>query len=786
MNLNISYNWLKEYLSTKKSSHEFAKEISLCGPSVDFIHEKRANFEKVVVGEILEISQHPNADKLHVCKVNVGKETLQIVCGAPNIEVGQKVPAVLVGGKVGDMEIKQASLRGVDSFGMLCSQRELGIGDDHSGIYILPNYVELGLPIEKIIPIEDDILDIEVTSNRPDAMNIIGIAREASAIMGEKFLYQDPTPSIKIHGDEKKLSVSIKEDKLCSRYQAVVMDNVKIETSPLWMQQRLLSAGLRPINNLVDITNYILLEFGQPLHVFDYNKLEGQEINVRLAKKGEKILALDGKVYELNSDNLIIADEKNPVAIAGVMGGELSAAHQDTQTIVFEAANFNPVSIRKTARVLNLHSDSSNLFEKSLSPEATQAALLRAIELTMELAGGKVASKIVDEKSYKSKQKSIKLSAGNVTKLLGVEIKSDKIKSILSRLGFEVTGDGKTMTVAVPWWREKDIEGEHDLIEEIARIYGYHNLPSSLPTGEIPFTAGNQEFYWADKIKDILSGFGLSENYNYSFISEKLITNSFLDVNDHIQISNPLSADFEYMRTSLIPGLLQSVAENENNFENIDIFELSKIYIKKDKDLADEKIKISIASVGKNKQEVFLKLKGFVEGMMEKLHIDSLQLNEVAGNTYWDEAGILEIKANDEIVGHVGLINQESLHLFGIKKVVAAAETDFYSLIKLAKNSPSYESLPKYPGIELDLSIEIDTGIPYAEIIDSVKSVNDLIKSTSFLSEYHGDKVEKGKKALAIRITYRDKDKTLKLEEVQEAHKKVVTQLEKKYNIKVR
>ena len=786
MNLNISYNWLKEYLATKKSAHEFAKEISLCGPSVDFITEKKANFNKVVVGQILELARHPDADKLHVCKVNIGKETLTIICGASNIKIGQKVPVVLVGGKVGEIQVTKAKIRGVESFGMMCSQKELGISDEHTGIYILPDYIEVGLPLEKVIPLKDEIFNMEITSNRPDAMSVIGVAREASAITGDKFLYKEPTPNLKIHKNVK-LSVSVKEPGHCPRYQAVVMTDVKVDSSPLWVQQRLLSAGLRPINNLVDITNYILLEFGQPMHVFDYEKLQGQEIIVRQAKKGEKILALDGKTYELNPENLVIADSKNPVAVAGVMGGESSAAHGETKTIVFEAANFDPVSVRKTARVLNLHSDSSNLFEKDLSPEGTYPAILRAIELTMELAGGKLASKIIDVKNYKEKTKEIKLAIENVNKILGIELKKDKVKSILAGLGFKVAENAKTMIVSVPWWRDKDIEGEHDLIEEVARIYGYYKLPANLMAGEIPINyLSSQEFLIEDKTKDILAGLGFAENYNYSFISERQIENCFLRPDDHIKIANPLSADFEYMRTSLVPGILQAIEENESNFEKIKIFELSGIYIKKENDLPDEVMNLCLVLAGDNKENTYFELKGALIGLFKRLNIADYDFEAVEGGGYWQKNQVLEIKAGGNSVGQIGSINQEVLYLFGLKKFVAAAEIYFAKLRAAIKTSPTYAPLPKFPGLDLDLSMEIDGSVPYADIVSSVKELDPLIKDILFLSQYRGEKVAEGKKAVAIRIIYLDENKTLKLEEAQSIHHRVVEELKKKYNIKVR
>lgn len=787
MNLNISYNWLKSHVKTDLSPQEFAKKISLVGPSVDHIKEVKPNFSKVVVGQILKIENHPDADKLHVCEVNVGKEKLQIVCGAPNIEVGQKVPVVLVGGKVGDFDIKPAKLRGVESFGMMCSQKELGLSDDHAGIFILPQDTKMGEPLEKVMPIEDTILDVEVTSNRPDAMSVIGLAREASAALKAKFLYTAAKPNLKLKGDSKKLTVKITEPKLCPRYEAIIMTDIKVGPSPLWMQQRLIASGLRPINNLVDITNYILLEFGQPMHVFDYDKLAGNEINVRKAKKGEKILALDGKEYELSNNQLVIADKANPVAVAGVMGGELSAATSETKTIVFECANFNPVSVRKTSRALNLRSDSSALYEKGISPENTYGALLRAIELTQEIAGGKVASKIIDEKKYKFKEKQIKLSLEKVNSVLGITLKATEVKSLLEALGFAVAKGKTNFKVSVPWWRDSDILGAHDLIEEIARMYGYQNLPTKIMAGDLPPIKNSAEFYWEDRLKDLLVGFGLTEIYPYSFISEKMISNCGLNLADHIKIANPLSSDFEYMRINLAPSALQIISENQGFYPNGKLFDLNKTYLPLGKnDLADEKLSLLIACYSRNRNEVLHDLKGLIAGLLEKLNIGTAEFKTIPSVAYYS-ADLALISSEGKQLGTIGIIADKTLSNFGIKRQVAVAELDFVDLISLAKTAPTYVPIPKYPNIELDLSMEIDSNISYAEVVRIATTVDaDIIERVEFLSVYEGEKLPQGKKALAIRLSYRSKDKTLELSEAQAVHEKVVAKLKKEYNISVR
>jgi len=789
MNLNISYNWLKEYVKLTDKAHDFAKKISLSGPAVDRLTDFAGLLNGVVVGKIIEIQKHPNADKLFVGKIDIGSRIIQLVFGTMAVvEVGQQLPVavaptILPTGQ----KIEKSTFRGVNSEGMLCLNSELGISNEDK-IFFIDEKIKPGTPLIKALKyLNDQIFDMEVTSNRPDAMCIVGIAREAAAIFAANFLYKDPKPNLTVLGEKKKLTVTIKEPKLCPRYEAAVMTDVKVEASPLWMQQRLLSAGLRPINNLVDITNYILLEFGQPMHVFDYNKLAGNEIIVRLAQKGEKILALDGKEYELDENVLVVADGKNPCAVGGIMGGELSGATTATKSIVLEVGNWDPVNIRRTARNLNLHSDASNLYEKGLHPEGTRPALLRAIELVKELAGGKMANEIIDENNSKFKAKTVKLNSDNVTRILGVEIKAEKIKTILESLGFAVSGKAKAaLEVTVPWWRDHDIEGEHDLIEEVARIYGYQNLPTQLMSGELPvdFCGGN-EFRQEDKVKDILAGFGLTEIFSYSFISEKIIKDAGLDSVDAVKIANPLSLDFEYMRTSLIPGLLQIISENAGFHNQIKIFDLSKIYLKYEGDLPRETMALAIACVSASADEALSDLRGIWEGLSIKLGLNYEFSNFKKKELFWSDNS-LALKGK-EIIGGIGLISKGIALKFGIKKSVAVIYVDFNGLISIARLAPAYNPICKYPGIELDISMEINEAVSFGQVKDIAAKIDrEMIKDISYLSVFKGQGIASGKKALAIRITYRHDDKTLALPEAQVVHNKVVDALKKEYNINIR
>ncbi|MFA6427933.1 MAG: phenylalanine--tRNA ligase subunit beta [Candidatus Buchananbacteria bacterium] len=788
MHLMVSYNWLKEYLRTKKTAKEFAAEISLKGPTVDHIIETQAGFSGVVVGKILEINRHPDADKLQVTKVEVGKAggILTIVCGAANIAVGQKVPVALIGAMLpGEFKIAKREMRGVVSQGMLCSAKELQFGEDHSGILILAEDSIVGLPLEKVLPVNDAVLDFEITSNRPDAMSVVGLAREASAILAEKFLYREPKVDLKLTTKALPLHLEIKEPQLCPRYQAVVLSGVRVAPSPLWLQQRLIASGLRPINNLVDITNYVLLEYGQPLHVFDYDKLVGHKIIVRQAKAGEKILALDGKTYELNAPQLVIADEQQPVAVAGVMGGELSSAQVTTKQVVIEAANFSAVSVRKTARALNLHSEASDLFEKSLSPSGTYPAILRAIELIIKLADGQVASEIFDQGKKIAAPEVIKLSLATVDKYLGVKISPIQIKKILVSLGFVVSGNSKEISVTAPAWRAAEIEGEHDLIEEIARIYGYQNLPTHTPLGEVPAWPVEISFYWENIIKNCLAGLGFWEIYSYSLVSEKSLKSLGLATTDCLAVVNPLSSEYQYLRTSLLPSLLKVVGDNQDNFASQHLFELANIYQPQLNDLPQEELTLALVQTGLEAAKTFFDLKGSLTVLFDKLGVVA-EYKNFTGENFWHPARSAEILVAGVVVGKLGEIRPEAKANYDLKQPIVAAQLNLTALIKLARLYKTYIPLPKFPAMVLDLSVVLAKQVSWQELAQTVKGVNKLIQAVELFDVYQGANIPEGKKSVAFSVTYRHPERTLKSEEVDNIQTEIIKLLREKFNGEIR
>ena len=808
MNILVSYNWLKDYVETKDSPYQLARKLSLCGPSVEKVIEKKFDLKNVVVGEILEIKKHPNADNLSLVKVDIGKKKIEIVCRASNIKVGQKVPVALEGAILpGGFKIEKRKVRGIESRGMLCAQDELGIGGDHNGIFILPKELKIGQDLTKALDLNDYIFDTEITTNRPDVLSIIGFAREVSAITGGKLLIgkNPPNPSRIKHGtsfykrgmeNNKKsdiLQIQVQDKKNCPRYMAIVLDNIKVKSSPWWMQKRLLSYGVRPINNIVDITNFVMLEYGQPMHTFDYDKISGKKIIIRRAKNNEKIIALDDNEYKLNSEMLIIADAKEAIAVAGIMGGKFSAVDSKTKRIVLEAANFNEISIRKTARALNLYSESSTRFEKGLSDQLPLPAMMRAVELVQNLTEANIVSSLIDKGIKKYQQTKIKLSKKNVELFLGVKISSQKIIKILNSLGFEVRSkENWEFIVNVPFWRDKDVGIEVDLIEEIARIYGYYKLPIELPTGKIPQKEKNWQLYWENKTKEILSGAGMTEVYSYSFISKEFLEKAGIDSKKCLKLLNPLNVDLEYMRPSLIHSLLQVIFQNQKIKDKFEIFELANIYLSKGfNKLPDEKLALCGAIVQGliKKQKLFYKIKGIVELLFEKIGIDVLTVSykPLTVGRFWHSTKAAKILIKNQQVGIIGEIHPEILAKFDIDMPVAMFDFDFSRLIKQATTRKTYQPIIKFPPVKLDLAIVIDKKILWNDIQKLIYQTGEnFVKRVELFDVYEGRGVSINKKSLAFHITYQSADQTLEDKEVNKIQEKITKVLEKKFEAEVR
>ncbi|MBU1179385.1 phenylalanine--tRNA ligase subunit beta, partial [Patescibacteria group bacterium] len=751
-------------------------------------------WDKIVLGKILKIKKHPNADKLKLVLVDIGKK-IEVVCGGSNLREGMKVAMALAGAKVrwhgeGELvELAPTEIRGVKSNGMICAAPEIGLEwqfeqkDSHEILDLSDINVKPGTSLALALNLSDTIFDVEVTTNRPDELSILGVAREAGTIL--KKLFTPPKiKQIKTVGSSTsyQLKVENKEPELCGRYQAVVIEGVKVGDSPWWLKRKLMTAGTRSINNIVDITNFVLWEMGQPLHAFDYEKLSGEKIVIRRAKPGEKIKALDGVEYTLGEDNLVIADGKDACAIAGIMGGEKSGVTEGTIRIVLEAANFNPVSVRKTSRELGLRSESSNLFEKGLSPEATADALNRAAELICEIAGGKIASKVFDLREKKFSPKEIVLNTDRARKIIGADIKTAEMADILRRLGFEVKIEGARIKAKAPYWREYDIEIPEDLIEEIARIYGYRNLPSVLPAGAISDEVPDKIFDWEKKIKNFCVSAGFCEAMSYSFISKKMLDD--YNKKGDIKLANPLSEDLEYMRPALLPGLLQIVRENENNFSEGKIFELSRIYLP-DKELPKEELRFSGIIWGKSPNgELFYKAKGFVEEFLKRFGVDYAFENHK--NVNYHPARALKVMIGKEHVACLGEIHPIVARKFGVESQVGFFNFVFEKLSPHLKSHKTFVSLPAYPGIKRDIAFVVDDKKEYAEIEEAIYAVDELIREVEVFDVFEDAKIGKNKKSMALHILFRSSHKTLEAKEAEEIMKKIVKALKEKFEAEIR
>ncbi|MFC1612643.1 phenylalanine--tRNA ligase subunit beta, partial [Patescibacteria group bacterium] len=772
--------------------------VSLSGVGVEWIYPQAELWKKMVVGKILKIKKHPNADKLKLVKTDIGSKKLEVVCGGSNLKEKMKVAVALSGAKIrwhgeGELvELKPTEIRGVKSEAMICAGAEIGLGgafpaeDEHEIVDLGGIRAKAGTPLAEALSMQDTVFDVEVTTNRPDALSILGVAREAGTILKAPF----KMPAIRSIKTDKgaELKVANRQPELCYRYQAVVIEGVKVKESPWWLKRRLMTAGTRSINNIVDITNLILWEMGQPLHAFDYKKLEGKKIIVRRAKNGEKIKALDELNYELKNHHLVIADGEKPIAIAGIMGGKKTGVTDKTKTIVLEAATFAPASVRKTSNELALRSESSNLFEKGLSTESTEYALARAVELIQKLAGGKVKSKVFDIRSKEFKPKEVSLDIEKANKVIGVELKLGEMVDILKRLGFEVKKSDKKIKAKAPYWREGDIEIEEDLIEEIARIYGYPNLPSVLPGGRVPDEAPDSQFEWERRVKNLCVSAGFNEVYNYSFISKRMLEN--MDLEGEIKLANPLSVDLEYMRPSLLPGLLENVAENENNFKEAKLFELSRVYLPKT-GLPEEKMIFAGVIYGDSPNgELFHKVKGFVEELTSRFGVEVTF--EKCTKDIIHPVRSYKITVGKKRIGYFGEIHPKVLEKFGVSSKVGFFDFDFEKLRANLKCHKTYEPLSAYPAIARDIALVVDKKLEYSDVEEAIYSVDELIREIELFDVYTPSVIPakagipKTKKSIALHIVFRSSHRTLETKEVDEIWQKLTKKLKEKFKAEIR
>ncbi|MFA6285289.1 MAG: phenylalanine--tRNA ligase subunit beta [Parcubacteria group bacterium] len=783
--MKYSYNWLKELSGTKLSPEKMADLLMMHSFELEEILTAETGLERVVVGEIKAIKKHPNADRLQLTKVNIGKQTLDIVCGAMNIANGQKVPVALDGAKLlSGIVIKETEIRGVKSKGMLCSEKDMGIGEDHEGIMILPSKAKVGEGLGTYIGSNDFQIQLDVLANRGhDALSHVGMAREICALENKKLKYNFGNFAKK-NSKEAKFGIKIKDPKLCRRYIGTLIEGIDVTPSPEWIQTRLKVCGVRPINNIVDITNYVMLETGQPLHAFDSKKTTGNII-VRRAKNGEVVKLLDEKEYRLNENNLVIADSKKALALAGVMGGFESSISSDTSSIILESANFDPVNIRKTRVGCGLNTESSYRFERDIDPNLAEIAMARAIDLIKKFCGKniKIAS-TADMYPNKINPWKIRLELAYADKLLGEKVSLIRIKTILENLGMSVKSGTKYFDVEIPTIR-LDLKTQEDLIEEIGRIYGYENIFAKAPCIELQTPMRNEQRILEDKLRDILIGSGFSEMMNYSFYSQSDIEKCGLDAKNHFEVANPMNPDQQYMRTSLIPGILKNIELNLKNFEKFSIFEIGRIYLDPNAKIPDERAILSGALVDlENKKNIFFELKGKMEALLDCLGIESADFVEpkLAGTIFHPSRTVV-IKANGKIIGCLGEINPQVSSEYKIKTRVAAFELNIADILSLSSLQKEYKSISKFPSVKRDVSMYIDEKTKYADIKSKIYNAGGkLVLGVELFDIFE----KEGEKSMALRVEIGSREKTLTSEEIDGVTKKIIEKLEKDLKVKVR
>ncbi|MFA5061715.1 MAG: phenylalanine--tRNA ligase subunit beta [Patescibacteria group bacterium] len=813
----ISFNWLKKYvkLPDSVSAEDVAEKLKQSTVEIEKVASRAKDLENIVVGKVVSCDKHPNADKLQVCKVSVGNEEVEVVCGGSNVKEGMLVALAKVGAKVrwhgaGELvELAPTEIRGVKSFGMICASTEIGLADmfplksekeilDLSGVKAKP-----GAPLNKALGLDDAVLEIDnkSLSNRPDLWGHYGLAREVAALY-KKDLKAYEVKKIK-SGKGLKVKVEIEDKKLCPRYMAVAVSGIKVKESPEWLKKSLLAVGLRPINNIVDITNYVMMDLGQPMHAFDAKVLSGDKkqaaIVVRRAKDGEEFVTLDEQKRKLDSSMLMIANPEKSLAIAGVMGGMESGINAGTDTIIFESANFDASSIRKTSTKLGLRTDSSARFEKSLDPNLCVSALSKAVQLALELnPGAGVGGNIADEANFHLSTGPIGFGLEYLKKIAGVEISKKEAVSILERLGFAVTGKGDEMKVKIPSWRAtKDISLPEDLVEEIVRIYGYENILSAMPTFPINPPEENKVRKLERQIRDLLvKEMSYTDMYNYSFVSPQMIAKMNDDVKKYIELDNPISQERPYVRRHLITNLLENILKNIDNHPTLRLFEIGKTFISEkpgqrtmannDDLLPRQDTWLTSVFVEKKNAAPFWQARRVVENILGDLG-QNFEVKVPKEIYPWQhKARVARVMVAGEDVGSVYELNPAAGANLGLEWSVGVAALNIDKLAMLPVSDKKYKPLSEYPAIERDLAILVKKEVSHGEIISALAHTDPILASVDLFDVYEGENIGAGYKSMAYHFVYRDLKRTLTAGEVEKVHSKILKILQEKFKASVR
>lgn len=785
--MDLSLRWLSDYVDTGVTPKQFCDEMTMSGSKVEGYSTECDYLKNVVVGKILKIEKHPDADKLQICQVDVGKETVQIVTAAQNVFEGMIVPVALDNSVVaGGVTIKKGELRGVPSNGMMCSVAELGITVHdfpyaiEDGIMEIREDCKPGDDIREALGLNDTTVEFEITSNRPDCLSVIGLAREAAATFGKELHLPDPKLKNETGDIHDLLSVEVQNTELCPRYIAKMIKNIKVAPSPRWMRERLRASGVRPINNLVDITNYVMLEYGQPMHAFDYRYLKGGKIIVRNAKDGETLTTLDGEERKLSPEMLVICDEEKPSCVAGVMGGEYSGIQDDTNMVVFECANFNGASIRRTAKKLGMRTEASGRYEKGLDSRMCLPAALRACQLVEELGAGEVVGGYIDIDSCKDDECRVKFCPDWINNFLGIDITADEMKAILEKIGYTFDGED----IIVPSYRAGDTRHKADIAEEVARFYGYDKIPNTAVKGS---TLGilTPRQYFEKKAGELLRANGCYEVQTFSFISPKYYDKINLDsdspLRNSVVITNPLGEDTSVMRTTCIPSMLEVIARNYNNRNTAGRFyELGTTYLPQGSAdvLPDERGTIVVGTYGND--EDFFTLKGVLEEMFEKLGVYGTEYTADKTNPTFHCGRCANITIGDTLIGTIGEISPVVLANYGIETRAYVATVDITEIFNRRVEERSYKPTPKFPASTRDLAIICDDEIPAATLEKTIREyAGDILEKVVLFDVYKGVPIPADKKSVAFTLTLRANDHTLTLEECDKSISDVIAGLEK-------
>ena len=798
--MNTSLSWLKAYVpDLDVTAQEYTDAMTLSGTKVEGYEQLDADLEKIVIGQIDKIEKHPDADKLVVCQVNVGTETVQIVTGAKNVFEGAKVPVVLDGGRVagghepgqkvpGGIKIKKGKLRGVASFGMMCSIEELGSTTDmypeapEDGIYIFPEDAEIGASAIEALDRNDVVFEYEVTSNRVDCYSVLGIAREAAATFNKEFV----PPIVKETGNGEDVNdyikVTVEDADLCPRYCARVVKNIKIGPSPKWMQRRLAAAGIRPINNLVDITNYVMAEYGQPMHAYDLDTIAGHKIIVRRAKDGDEFETLDGQIRKLDNQVLMICDAEKEVGIAGIMGGENSKITDDVHTVLFEAATFNGPNIRKSAKRIGMRTEASGIFEKGLDPVNAEAAIDRACQLIEELGCGEVVGGMVDVCEPIKPLRRIPFEPEKINRFLGTDITKEQMLEYFGRI--ELAYDEAANEIVVPSFRQ-DLEGFADIAEEVARFYGYDKIPTTLPSGEATTGKLSFEERIEQKARDIAEYCGFSQGMSYSFESPKVFDKLLIPADSKLRktvtILNPLGEDYSIMRTTSLNGMLTSLATNYNRRnKDVRLYEMGNIYLPKAlplTELPDERMQFTLGFYGEGD---FFTMKGVIEEFLEHIGMKKKAEYDPNAQKPWLHPGRqANVVYDGTVIGYLGEVHPKVMANYGIGQRTYVAVLDMPAVDGFASFDRKYEGIAKYPAVTRDISMVV----PRTVLVGQIEKIlaqrgGKILESYSLFDIYEGTQIKEGYKSIAYTLTFRAKDKTLEDAEITAAMKKILNGLE--------